>query len=75
METLELQARGQVGEKGRIVIPSEIREALGIAVGATRWFFGWKTTNCAFRLCASAFGGRKGVCATSLRLEPWFPRS
>jgi AbrB family looped-hinge helix DNA binding protein len=30
---MELQARGQIGEKGRIVIPSEIREALGIAVG------------------------------------------
>jgi AbrB family looped-hinge helix DNA binding protein len=30
---MELQARGQVGEKGRIVIPSEIREALGIDVG------------------------------------------
>ena len=30
---MELQARGQVGEKGMIVIPSEIREALGIGVG------------------------------------------
>ncbi len=30
---MELQARGQIGEKGRIVIPAEIREALGIRVG------------------------------------------
>jgi AbrB family looped-hinge helix DNA binding protein len=30
---MELQARGQIGEKGRIVIPAEIREALGIDVG------------------------------------------
>lgn len=30
---MELQARVQVGEKGRIVIPVEIREALGIHVG------------------------------------------
>jgi len=30
---MELQARGQIGEKGRIVIPSQIREALGIDVG------------------------------------------
>ncbi len=30
---MELQARGQIGEKGRIVIPAEIREALGIGVG------------------------------------------
>ena len=30
---MELQARVQVGEKGRIVIPAEIREATGIKVG------------------------------------------
>jgi len=30
---MELQARGQVGAKGRIVIPAEIREAMGIGVG------------------------------------------
>lgn len=30
---MELQARVQVGEKGRIVIPAEIREAMGIRVG------------------------------------------
>jgi AbrB family looped-hinge helix DNA binding protein len=30
---MELQARGQIGEKGRIVIPAAIREALGIDVG------------------------------------------
>jgi AbrB family looped-hinge helix DNA binding protein len=30
---LEIQARVQVGEKGRIVIPAEIREAMGIRVG------------------------------------------
>ena len=30
---MELQARGQIGEKGRVVIPSEIRQALGINVG------------------------------------------
>jgi len=30
---MEIQARGQIGEKGRIVIPSEIRQALGIGVG------------------------------------------
>jgi AbrB family looped-hinge helix DNA binding protein len=30
---MELQARTQVGEKGRIVIPAEIREAMGIGVG------------------------------------------
>jgi AbrB family looped-hinge helix DNA binding protein len=30
---MELQARAQVGEKGRIVIPAEIREAMGIRVG------------------------------------------
>lgn len=29
----ELQARGQVGEKGRIVIPAAMREALGMDVG------------------------------------------
>ena len=27
---MELQARVQVGEKGRIVIPAEMREAMGI---------------------------------------------
>lgn len=32
---MELQARVQVGEKGRIVIPAEIREAMGIKVGDT----------------------------------------
>jgi AbrB family looped-hinge helix DNA binding protein len=32
---MELQARVQVGEKGRIVIPSEIRQAMGINVGDT----------------------------------------
>ncbi len=30
---MEIQARVQVGEKGRIVIPAEIREAMGIGVG------------------------------------------
>ncbi|HTW81498.1 MAG TPA: AbrB/MazE/SpoVT family DNA-binding domain-containing protein [Terracidiphilus sp.] len=30
---MELHARVQVGEKGRIVIPAEIREALGIKPG------------------------------------------
>lgn len=30
---MELQARVQVGEKGRIVIPAEIREAMGIGPG------------------------------------------
>jgi AbrB family looped-hinge helix DNA binding protein len=30
---MELQARVQVSEKGRIVIPAEIREATGIKVG------------------------------------------
>ena len=30
---MELQARVRVGEKGRIVIPAEIREAMGISVG------------------------------------------
>jgi len=30
---MELQARVQVGEKGRIVTPAEIREAMGIRVG------------------------------------------
>ena len=30
---MELQARVQVGEKGRIVIPAEIREAMGIRRG------------------------------------------
>jgi AbrB family looped-hinge helix DNA binding protein len=30
---MEQQARVQVGEKGRIVIPAEIREAMGIRVG------------------------------------------
>jgi AbrB family looped-hinge helix DNA binding protein len=30
---MELHARGQIGEKGRIVIPAAIREALGIDVG------------------------------------------
>jgi AbrB family looped-hinge helix DNA binding protein len=30
---MEYQARVQVGQKGRIVIPAEIREAMGIGVG------------------------------------------
>jgi AbrB family looped-hinge helix DNA binding protein len=30
---MSVQARIQVGEKGRIVIPAAIREALGISVG------------------------------------------
>jgi AbrB family looped-hinge helix DNA binding protein len=30
---MELLARVQVGEKGRIVIPADIREAMGIRVG------------------------------------------
>jgi AbrB family looped-hinge helix DNA binding protein len=30
---MEVQARGQIGEKGRIVIPAAIREALGMDVG------------------------------------------
>lgn len=30
---MELQTRVQVGEKGRIVIPAEIREAMGISPG------------------------------------------
>jgi AbrB family looped-hinge helix DNA binding protein len=30
---MELQARGQIGDKGRIVIPASIREALGMDVG------------------------------------------
>lgn len=30
---MQHQARVQVGEKGRIVIPAEIREAMGIRVG------------------------------------------
>jgi AbrB family looped-hinge helix DNA binding protein len=32
---MELQARVQVGEKGRIVIPVEIRKALGMDAGGT----------------------------------------
>ena len=32
---MELQAQVKVGEKGRIVIPAEIREAMGINVGDT----------------------------------------
>jgi len=30
---MKLQAKVQVGEKGRIVIPAEIREAMGIRAG------------------------------------------
>lgn len=30
---MEIQSRVQVGEKGRVVIPAGIREALGIKVG------------------------------------------
>lgn len=30
---MELQASVQVGEKGRVVIPAAIREALGIKIG------------------------------------------
>lgn len=30
---MEIQARVQVGEKGRVVIPANIREAMGIAPG------------------------------------------
>jgi len=33
METGELRARAHVGEKGRLVIPAAMREALGIADG------------------------------------------
>ena len=33
MERSELRARTRVGEKGRIVIPAEMREALGMDAG------------------------------------------
>jgi AbrB family looped-hinge helix DNA binding protein len=33
MERTELRARTRVGEKGRIVIPAEMREALGMDAG------------------------------------------
>jgi AbrB family looped-hinge helix DNA binding protein len=33
METTELRARTRLGEKGRIVIPAPMREALGIDAG------------------------------------------
>ena len=32
-ETVQLRTRAQVGEKGRVVIPAAMREALGIDVG------------------------------------------
>jgi AbrB family looped-hinge helix DNA binding protein len=34
MERNELKARTRVGEKGRIVIPAEMREALGLNAGS-----------------------------------------
>jgi AbrB family looped-hinge helix DNA binding protein len=33
LERTELKARTRLGEKGRIVIPAEMREALGLAAG------------------------------------------
>ena len=44
---MELEARVQVGEKGRIVIPAGIREAMGIRVGDSlelRFASGWVST-------------------------------
>ena len=44
---MEIQARVQVGEKGRIVIPAEIREAMGIGVGDLIEIR-FEDSNCAF---------------------------
>ena len=65
---MELQTRTRMSEKGRVVIPAAIREALGMVIGDTL-DMRVVAMKCASRHCAAGFSGYRSACENTFRRE------